>query len=117
MEVASNLLLFVFGTVGMTSIIVEGEIFRPVKEKIKPFMPAFFFKLLDCYQCSGFWCGILMGLLLFVDYNIIFYSGNIILSLWELRYVFISGCASSCLSYYFANKMTYLEANSIVNPK
>ena len=53
--------VFLFGCVGITSIIVDGEIFKPVKDYIHNKVPEFFNSLLNCYQCSGFWVGIIFA--------------------------------------------------------
>lgn len=122
MEVIRDLILLVFGSVGMTAIIVEGTIFVPVKDFMEKYIPkiygtdsagnrTFLMKLLNCYQCTGFWSGVFIGMLLYADYS----SGiNLVNS---LKYVFAGACAASCCSVFFANFMTYLEANSIVSTK
>jgi hypothetical protein len=58
-----NLILFILGVVGMTHIIVDSEISEPVYQWIKPRSP-WLAGLMDCYQCTGFWCGIALGLAL-----------------------------------------------------
>ena len=77
-----NLLLFILGVVGMTHIIVDGEISEPVYEWIEPRLPAVA-RVMDCYQCAGFWCGLALGLAL--------------LSYWPCI-VFAAGCAGSFLA-------------------
>jgi len=77
-----ELFLFCIATVGMTSIIVQGVIFLPFRqffgnwaEKIhlrreqtgKPArwsLVEWFSELINCAQCTGFWCGLFCGLLL-----------------------------------------------------
>jgi hypothetical protein len=105
MEVVDKLMLFVFGCIGITHILVDGEIFRPVKELISKYLPNFFLKLLNCYQCTGFWVGVIFGSLLYVDVTTI--KDSIVA-------VFLAGGASSAFSYFWALVLTYLEANSIV---
>lgn len=56
-----NLLLFVLGVIGMTHIVVDSEISEPVQEWIAPRLPVVA-RVMDCYQCAGFWCGIILGL-------------------------------------------------------
>jgi len=77
-----NLLLFILGVVGATHIIVDGEISAPVYQWIKPRMPLVA-RIMDCYQCAGFWCGLALGLLL-LSYNPLV--------------VFAAGCAGSFLA-------------------
>lgn len=105
MEVIQNLFLFCFGSIGITHILVDGEIFRPVKEYINEKLPVFFSKLLNCYQCTGFWVGVFCFWFLYFDCKNIYTS---------FIYLFLCGGASSCLSYFWALALTYLEANSII---
>ncbi len=62
-----HLALFILGVVGMTHIVVDGEIFAPVHEWIKP-RSLLLFKIMDCYQCAGFWCGVMLAPIL-LDHN------------------------------------------------
>lgn len=105
MEVMEKLFLFTFGCIGVTHILVDGEIFRPVKELLSKYLPSFIMKLLNCYQCTGFWSGVLFGMFLYCDVDNLKNSFVI---------AFLTGGASSCLSYFWALILTYLEANSIV---
>jgi len=77
-----NVLLFILGVVGMTHIIVDGEISAPVYQWIKPRLPMVA-RIMDCYQCCGFWCGIALGLAL-LSYRP-----------WS---VFAAGCAGTFLA-------------------
>ena len=77
-----NLLVFILGVVGMTHIIVDGEISEPVYEWIKPRLPVVA-RVMDCYQCAGFWCGLALGL------TLLSYRPCI---------VFAAGCAGSFLA-------------------
>jgi hypothetical protein len=79
-------LLFCIATVGMTSIIVQGAIFMPFRQYIenlaetgrqrraqaaqephrilqKPLVE-WLHELINCAQCTGFWCGLFCGLFL-----------------------------------------------------
>lgn len=98
-----NLVLCFFGAVGMTQIIVESEISTTVKTKIEKFIPVFLMKMLNCYQCCGFWSGIFMGLVFYFPQNINF---------WEVGKVFAVACATSSLAYFYAMFLMYLEANT-----
>ena len=77
-----NLTLFVLGIVGMTHIIVDGEISAPVYQWVKPRLP-FVARIMDCYQCCGFWCGLGLGLALLGHDPLV---------------VFAAGCAGSFLA-------------------
>ncbi len=105
MEIVETLFLFCFGSIGVTHIIVDGEIFRPVKEILSKKAPAFLNKLLSCYQCTGFWVGLFFSIFLYCDFNYLLKTFVVLL---------LAGGASSCLSYFWALMLTYLEANSII---
>ena len=56
------ILLFLVAVIGMTHIVVDSEIMEPVDEWAKSWMPArLHHGLFECYQCSGFWCGVVLG--------------------------------------------------------
>jgi len=105
MEVIEKIFLFAFGCIGVTHILVDGEIFRPVKEYMDQKVPKFLMKLLNCYQCTGFWVGVFFGFFMFCNCEKIH---ELVLNL------FLTGGASSCLSYLWALILTYLEANSVI---
>jgi hypothetical protein len=77
-----SLLLFVLGVIGMTHIVVDGEISEPVHKWIAPRLPVVA-RIMDCYQCAGFWCGLALGLALLSYRPLI---------------VFAAGCAGSFLA-------------------
>ena len=93
-------LLFVLSSVGMTFIIVDSTIMEPVRLRLKQILPEYIYKVFECYQCSGFWCGIISGLIL-LTHNI-----------FELA---LCGCAASFLSVLCANILNYLEINTSVD--
>ena len=101
-----EIVVWILGSIGMTNIIVESDISKLFKDTIKPYLPQFFMKMLNCYQCSGFWSGIFTTSLLAV------FNG------WnadKLHLIFLGGCATSFLATFFAYFQTYLEANSVIS--
>jgi hypothetical protein len=81
----TEFLLFCIATVGMTSIITQGSIFQPFRQyigilaedarvywekKAKPdsvprrSFVEWFNELINCAQCTGFWCGLFCGVFL-----------------------------------------------------
>jgi len=76
-----NLILFILGVIGLTHILVDSEIMGPIHEWIEPRCPIVG-KIMECYQCCGFWCGLLLAPLL--SYNPL---------IW-----FAAGCAGSFLA-------------------
>lgn len=89
-----NLTLFVLGVIGMSHIVVDSEISEPVHEWIKP-RSRFLADLMDCHQCSGFWCGVLLASVL-LSYNPLV--------------CFAAGCAGSFLAQLGYWTLDALEA-------
>jgi hypothetical protein len=58
-------LLFVFATIGLTLIIVDGSIFEPVRCILEKTLPEKVYDVFECYQCMGTWCGFLCGAMAF----------------------------------------------------
>lgn len=96
-----EIVLFCLGCIGMSHIIIEGKIFEPTRNWLKRWLPGVLYSLLECYQCTGFWAGILCSFLAFSDIT------------WGQ--VFVGGCAGSFLSAVGALVLNYLEAKTIVN--
>jgi hypothetical protein len=98
-----DLLLFIVGVIGITHIVVDSKITAPIRDWLSNPNRFIIFKFLHsmmtCYQCAGFWCGLLCGL-----------------TLREANYwhVLIAGGAGSFLSSLAAAVLNYLEANAIV---
>jgi hypothetical protein len=96
----SILILFLLGTVGATMIIVDSTIMQPVRDWARKKLPSKVYRLIECYQCSGFWVGVIFGSIL-ISYN--------------LLVLLICGGAGSYLSTFAATYLNYLEARSIVD--
>jgi hypothetical protein len=76
------LILFIFGVIGLTHILVDSEIMGPIHEWTEA-RNEWLGKMMDCQQCMGFWCGIVLGLML-LSFNPLI--------------VFAAGCAGSFLA-------------------
>ena len=96
-----ELLLFVFGSVGLTLIIVESEIIEPVRNVIDKIFWAKIAKMIHCYMCTGFWVGLFSGWVCFSGIN-----------WWQ---ILMAGFAGSCLSNFAAALYFYLEAHAVIN--
>ena len=113
-----ELVFMLLAGVGMTTIIVEGEIFLPVKNLLEKFMPKFFMKMLNCHQCCGFWSGCFLSMVFLPP---IVNFGN--LTLWQicgylllkLGYNFAAGCAVSLIAVFWAIFAMFLESKTSVN--
>lgn len=111
-----NFVLYILGTIGLTHIIVDGRIAAPLRDLIEEpketidwyrnltcsqFKQSLWTMLKDlivCHQCSGTWCGFLMGYLL--------------LDTWTQ--VLAAGFAGSYLSMLTAIHFNYMEARSVM---
>jgi len=104
-----DFLLFATVTIGLTHIVVDSVIMQPfrdwVKAKAKPEEETknwFWDKVsqaIGCYQCAGFWCGLV--------------AGAIVVS-WNPVLMVACGWASSFLALLAAHLLNYLEAKSII---
>jgi len=103
-------LLFAAAAIGFTHIMVDSVIMQPLRDwvlernqkptgKITQWFWGKVNKVLSCYQCAGFWCGLPAGAILFGA---------------DLLVIFLCGCASSFLALTAAHFIQYLEANSVI---
>jgi hypothetical protein len=101
----ATLLFFACAVIGFTNIIVDpATIAQPFRDfvadrKEKSVLWKWLDKLMSCYQCTGFWVGIICGLIL-ISYN----PFNL----------FMCGVAGSFLATWGAYYLNYLEARSVV---
>lgn len=57
-------IVFVFiASVGLSMILVDGAIMKPVRDAVKRWNWTWVDKLLSCHQCSGWWSGLIISLL------------------------------------------------------
>jgi hypothetical protein len=109
-EKMTSVLLFIFASIGLTHILVDSSIFAEIRDWLRvkidanvwPPLAAKLNKLLGCYQCMGFWCGLFTGVLAYG---------------WHPGILFLCACASSFLSMWGAVYLNYLEANAVVIPQ
>jgi len=69
-----HMILFILGVIGLTHIIADSEIMAPVQKWIEGHNK-WLGRMMECQQCCGFWCGILLGPLLSFNPFIIFVAG------------------------------------------
>jgi hypothetical protein len=62
-----NFLIYILIGWGITDILVNGSIFNEIRNYFLVKFPSIG-KLFSCVQCSGFWVGILMGILFYSDF-------------------------------------------------
>jgi hypothetical protein len=80
--------------VGLTNIILESNIFAPIRNFLSNILPTKVYEVFECHQCMGVWVGFLIGYLLF--------SSSVII-------VLVCGFASSflCDSYSMIYKTVF----------
>ena len=111
MDPVTSVVLFVFGSIGLTHLLVDSAIFAPMRDFLQVRLWPKVYKIFECYQCCGVWVGFLTGLLVY----------GIPLILVERYYAavvatIVSGWAASFLAYGGAAMLSYLEANSVISP-
>lgn len=94
-----SVFLFMFGVIGMTHIIVDSKIFAPIRDWLQKRLPEKVSSVITCYQCTGFWCGLLTGWIVVSHDPLI---------------DFVCGCAGSFLSSWAAFYLNYLEAQTMI---
>jgi len=100
-----TIILFCIAVIGLTNIIADpATIFQPVRDFIANKAETsgawnWLDKLVSCYQCTGFWIGILCGMVL-ISFNF-------------FVLVFICGPAGSFIATWGAHYFNYLEAQSV----
>jgi hypothetical protein len=99
-EFMAHLVLFLFASVGMTNIVVDGAIFGGVRTWLSTRLPPSMFKVFQCYQCAGMWCGMICGAMVW--------------NWWNPFVIFACGLAGSFAANFTALFFNYLEARSIV---
>lgn len=113
------LLLALIAGVGLCHLVVDGSIFAKWRgELITKYRESrpWVVELISCYQCAGFWSGVVMGLILQpVEWNLFAYMWwwlALVLSLplYLLVTPIIIGCATSYLSMGGAALLNWLDA-------
>lgn len=99
-----HFLLFVLSTVGMSHIIVDGSILQWLRDLVKKVANSIKMPKLggvvDCYMCSGTWCGFFMGWVwLTIDP-------------WQ---IFACGCAGGFLANFAAVLLNWLESQTVLH--
>lgn len=97
-----DIFLFVFGVIGMTHIMVDSDMpfLLWFRNKVDKYLPTKWSKIVHCYVCQGFWCGLFCGWAAFTGIT------------WVQ--ILLAGCAGSLLANFMAIYMNYLEAKTII---
>ena len=58
--------LFVLASIGLCHFLVDGALMAPLKEHLTRLGLRQVVKMLNCYQCAGFWSGVVMGFVVLI---------------------------------------------------
>jgi len=104
------ILLFILGVIGITHIIVDGSIMQPFRNFCNQYAPEWFNELISCYQCCGFWVGVIFSIMFWGhDFGISYFYVHLIMV------AFLCGGLGSFMATCGAAVLNYLEAKSIVD--
>jgi hypothetical protein len=95
----AQIVLFVLGTIGLTHIVVDSSLFAPARRWLQGKLPEKIYRVFECYQCAGTWCGFLVGWM------------TMSTSLWT---ILVCGFAGSFLASWAAFYLNYLEAKTMI---
>lgn len=90
-------ILFILATIGMTNIMINGKILEitGVRPFFRRFMPPSSYEVFECYTCMGWWCGLIMGVVLVSHDPLVFFpcafAGSVCSQFYIALYDFIEG--------------------------
>jgi hypothetical protein len=98
-----KLILFALATIGLSNILVHGKILDVIKifgKSIRQWMQSLKFleELLSCYECTGFWSGLIIGSMFFDK------------SRWYE--IFLYGFSGSVLSQFYSELIYLLRSKT-----
>lgn len=103
-------LIFALGSIGLTHIIVDSKFFEGIRNLVDKHLPKDIAYMIHCYQCAGFWAGVLCGSICFWHLLSIYGYGILMKCLFML----VCGWASSFLSNLAATYLNYLDSQTIL---
>lgn len=98
MKILVNFILFIFAAIGGTHILVDGNIAQPLRDSVEKHCGKWLHDLITCYQCSGFWVGLITGGMLVAT---------------NFSEILCCGFAGSFLAYWGADYLNYLESKNL----
>jgi hypothetical protein len=61
-----ELFLFVLASIGLCHFLVDGALMAPIKDGLTRLGLRQVVKMLNCYQCAGFWSGVAIGVVVLI---------------------------------------------------
>ena len=96
-----EILLYIVAVIGFTHIVVDGKIFEPIRNLANKILPEFISTVLSCYQCSGFWIGLICGWACFPGINPF--------------QIVMAGFGGSFLANFAAILFNYIESRTMIS--
>lgn len=100
---------FACASIGLTHILVDSKIGLPVRNLFDKYLPNYISSLIHCYQCTGFWSGLLTGLIC------LWPMLSCMNWFYAILYLIAAGWAGSFLGNFSAIYFNYLDAQSLIN--
>ena len=69
-----NLILFLLASAGLTTILIDSSIVDPLRTRLEKVLPTKLYSMFQCYQCMGFWTGVVCGSSLLFETPLIQYT-------------------------------------------
>jgi hypothetical protein len=91
----NDLLLFALASIGLCHVLVDGSFMAPVKDYLSRKGWQRLVRMLNCYQCAGFWSGVVAGLVLLLGQWVPYLH----LLLYGFAASFLAPLAAVCLGY------------------
>jgi hypothetical protein len=106
-----TLLYLILGCYGVTSIIVQSKLFKPLRTWVEG-KSTFFGKLINCMLCSGFWVGLLTVVIFNMSPAYSFLGGYSLLPEIVARcvYVVFDGAFIASMIYHINLIELYIES-------
>ncbi len=130
-----SLIIFVLATIGLTNIMVHGRILdliglRPwLKDNLDPAV----YELFECYECSGFWSGMFVGLVVMPSgyesiikwfetsgyydcsdaaYFFSYCATLLVIIFYKIFFTLICGFAGSMVSQFYSDILYLIRSNT-----
>lgn len=97
MDYLTNFIIWTLATFGAANIIVFSAIFKPLRDMLAK--SKFFFKLVNCILCMGFWVGVFWGLTVWSPANYFIIKESI--PFQPFFDALFNGSLGSCVSWLF----------------
>jgi hypothetical protein len=91
----NDLLLFALASIGLCHGVVDSALMAPIKDYLSRHGWERMVRMLNCYQCAGFWSGVVVGVILLLGQWVPYLH----LLLYGFAASFLGPLAAVCLGY------------------